>query len=105
VAEVGQAGDVAGLEVTSAVRTPRSMPVLPPWPVAATAGCGAGNETCQRPARSQVTRAMPSPVGSGRVQRNLTQPHFGTCTSPQRPFSLRTLVSRIAKPRTCRLLR
>jgi hypothetical protein len=48
---------------------------------------------------------MPSLPGSGLVHRNLTHPHLGTQTSPHRRFSLRALVSRIAKPRTPRLIR
>ena len=85
-------------EVTSAVRTPRSIPTGPPPVRRASAGCGAGNETCQRPARSTLTRAMPRSAGRARVHRNRTHPHLGTCTSPQRRVTRRTLVSRTTNP-------
>ena len=38
------------------------------------------NATCQRPARSRVTRKDLTPSGTGRDQRNRTQPAFGTFT-------------------------
>jgi hypothetical protein len=87
------------------VRTPRSTPTGPPPARRASAGCGAGNATCQRPARSTVTRAMPRSAGRARVHWNRTHPHFGTCTSPQRRVTRRTLVSRITNPCRPRLLR
>ena len=87
------------------MRTPRSIPTGPPPARRASAGCGAGNATCQRPARSTVTRAMPRCAGRARVHRKRTHPHLGTCTAPQRRVRRRTLVSRIAKPCGPRLLR
>ena len=87
------------------MRTPRSIPTGPPPARRASAGCGAGNATCQRPARSTVTRAMPRSAGRARVHRNRTHPRLGTCASPQRRLTRRTLVSRITIPCRPRLPR
>jgi hypothetical protein len=43
--------------------------------------------TCQRPARSRVMRNDFTPSGTGRDQRNPTQPTFGIRTWPQCRFS------------------
>jgi len=70
--------------------TPRSIPTTRPLPGA---GIGSGivaNTTCQRPARSRVTRYDFAPAGTAQDQRNRTQPTFGTRTSPVLRFRRRT---------------
>ena len=62
--------------------TPRSTPTTDPSP-GPTAGSGAtANATCHRPARSRVIRQDFAATGTGRDQRNRTQPVFGTRTAP-----------------------
>ena len=63
-------------EVASVTATPRSMPTALPVDWAA-AGCSAVKLTCQRPARSQVMRAIPVVAGSGRDNRNRSHPTLG----------------------------
>jgi hypothetical protein len=58
--------------------TPRSMPTTSPLPGAGTGAGMAAKATCQRPARSIVTRYDFTPGGTGRDQRNRTHPAFGT---------------------------
>ncbi len=83
--------------VVAAWATPTSTPTTAPVVVRVIAGWGAENETCQRPARSFVTRAIPcSP--SGRVSRNRTHPTLGTWTSAHLPEARRTLTSRTQNP-------
>ena len=53
--------------------------------------------TCQRPALSNVNRAIPHWSGSGRDSLNLTHPTFGTRIAAQRRANRRTLTSRIVK--------
>ena len=76
-----------------AVRTPRSIPTTAPVGRRSRAGCGAGNDTCQRPARSTVTRAIPSFAGRSRVHRTGRgrplgrgpQPSGGSAAGPSCP--------------------
>ena len=69
---------------------PRSMPTTWPLPGAGTGPGMAAKATCQRPARSIVTRKDFTPGGTGRDQRNRTQPAFGTQTSPVLRLTRRT---------------
>jgi hypothetical protein len=77
---------------------------MPASAKARSAGCGAGNDTCQRPLPSSVTLAIPSfPAGSGRESRNLislarVSPCFGTTTAAHLRLSFRTRTSRIQNP-------
>src|SRR5664280_100626 len=80
------------------VATPRSIPIALPVGSRSTGGWAAVNATCQRPARSRETRAMPVLAGSGRDSRNRSSPTFGTCTALQRRFNRRTVTSRTQKP-------
>ncbi len=70
--------------------TPRSIPTTSPVPGPSTGSGITANATCHQPARSRVTRYDFTSPGMARDQRNRTQPTFGTFTSPQFRFSLRT---------------
>ena len=63
--------------------TPRSIPITAPLPGVSTGSGATANATCQRPARSRVTRNAFTPSGMRRDQRNRTQPTFGMRTCPQ----------------------
>lgn len=75
--------------------TPTSTPVCSRWNV----GCGAVKLTCQRPERSCEMVAMPYSAGSGRDNRNLTGPSFGTPIVAHLRFSLVTVTSRTLNER------
>jgi hypothetical protein len=84
-------GAISSSPVDSAAdtTTPRSSATTCRFPGAGITGGTAANATCQRPARSRVTR-KDLVGGTGRDQRNRTQPSLGTNTAPQRRFSRRT---------------
>src|SRR5436190_19989878 len=77
----------------AAITTPRSTPTTLPLPGAGIGSGTAANATCQRPARSMVTRYDFTPGGTARDQRNRTHPIFGTRTSPTARSSPEVLLS------------
>ena len=79
--------------------TPRSMPATSPLPGAAIGSGMAANATCQCPVRSRVTRYDLTSSGTGRDNRNRTQPSFGTFTSAWFRFSRRMSLGPIATTR------
>ena len=88
--------------------TPRSIPTSAPVPGPGTGPGMTANATCQRPERSRVTRKDFTSSGTGRDQRNRTQPALGIFTAAWWRLRRRTspgFTATIRKPSSCPALR